>query len=120
MSMEGELLKNFRKKVATKKYPFVKEKPPEGLRGRLVIDMVKCIGCGLCSLDCPAAAIEMIGKGPMAEFKIHLDRCHFCGQCAESCPSKCITYTNDFELASGDKNSLTIEFKRKPKEKTTP
>lgn len=115
MAMERELLRNLRKKVATEKYPFVKERPPEGLRGKLIIDMAKCIGCGLCVFDCPAGAIEMTGKGPAAELKVYLDRCHFCGQCAESCPSKCIVYSTEFELANFDKKNLTIEFKRKSK-----
>ena len=33
---------------------------PEGFRGRQILNIDECISCGLCSRDCPAAAIEMV------------------------------------------------------------
>lgn len=110
--MVGELLKHLLKKPATLKYPFEKMAPFAGLRGRPIWDLGRCVGCGLCYRDCPSEAIEMIGEGPEAEFRHHLDLCLFCGQCEEVCPRGAITLTEEYELADYDRAKMIAEFKR--------
>lgn len=112
MSLLKEALRQLFKKPVTLKYPFEKLTPPEGLRGRPVWDMKKCVGCGLCSRVCPSGAVEMAGKGLKAEIKHHVDRCMFCGQCAESCPRNAITMTKEYELAGYTRSEMFYEYKR--------
>ena len=112
MSMEEELIRHLLKKPVTLRYPFEKLPPVKGLRGKHVWDSDRCVGCGLCATDCPSFAIEMIGKGLTAEFKIYLGRCLFCGQCQESCPREAIRLTQLYELAESDRKNLILEFKR--------
>ena len=47
------------RKPATEKYPFQKATVAEGFKGKLDVDSDLCVGCGLCSRECPAKAIEM-------------------------------------------------------------
>ena len=106
------------KKPATRKYPFVKASVAEGFRGRQIFDVEKCIGCGLCSRDCPANAIEMVMVDGKKRPLFHLDRCIFCYQRADSCVKSAIQPTQIFELACYDKK--TLELKPEPAAKTTP
>lgn len=56
----GDLVKALFTKPATQNYPFTKTIAPERLRGKLVYDPEKCVGCMLCMKDCPSNAIELI------------------------------------------------------------
>jgi formate hydrogenlyase subunit 6/NADH:ubiquinone oxidoreductase subunit I len=112
MAMERELLKHVTKKPATHLYPFEKFEPVEGMRAKIEIDMEKCIGCGTCVFDCPAFALEMIGRGLTCDMKWYPMRCVYCGQCVESCPRNAIRQTQEFTLASTRKEELICEFKR--------
>jgi formate hydrogenlyase subunit 6/NADH:ubiquinone oxidoreductase subunit I len=112
MAMEVELLRSMTKRPATLRYPFERAQPVEGLRGKPVWDMEKCIGCGLCQRDCPTRAIEMTGRGRQAEFKVYYDRCAFCAQCTESCPVGAITMTQEYELAAFEHGQMMQEYRR--------
>jgi formate hydrogenlyase subunit 6/NADH:ubiquinone oxidoreductase subunit I len=115
LAMEGELLRSLGKKPVTLRYPFERLPPVEMLRGKVNIDMSKCVGCGLCVRDCPTFALEMVGKGPTCDLVYYLDRCAFCGQCEESCPREAIQLTAEYELAN-DRQQILVEFKRPKKE----
>jgi len=55
-----------------------------------VIDLNKCIACGICAKICPdsAANLKRI-KGEM-KAEINYDYCKGCGLCAKECPVKAI------------------------------
>jgi ech hydrogenase subunit F len=96
-------------KPATGKYPFVKVSVPEDFRGKQVFDINLCVGCGLCSKDCPAKAIEMVDADEKRRPLFHLDLCVFCYQCAESCPRNAIKSSMFFELSSTNKSDLVVK-----------
>ncbi|MDO9465364.1 MAG: glycyl-radical enzyme activating protein [bacterium] len=43
----------------------------------------RCIGCGVCSLNCPSSAIQMKNKKPVTD----KEKCILCGKCIEKCPA---------------------------------
>ncbi len=118
--MFHEVISHIFKKPATGKYPFVKCQPAEGFRGRQVYDIDLCIGCGLCSRDCPAKAIEMVEVEGKKRPMFYLDRCVFCYQCAESCARNAIKSSDFFELATTDRSSLAIRPKASHKPAEAP
>jgi len=93
-------------KPATSKYPFEKPKLADDFRGQLIFDFDLCIGCGLCSRDCPSKAIEMVEVDGKKCPQLNLSKCVFCYQCAETCPRKAIKNSVTYELATTDKSTL--------------
>ncbi len=112
----GEVIKSLFKKPATEKYPFVKYKTPERLRGSLTYDPIKCSGCQLCIKDCPSNAIELITVDKVNKkfvMRYHLDRCVYCSQCVENCRFKCLSMSNEqWELASTSKAAFEVNYGR--------
>lgn len=54
---------------------------------RPVVDLKKCIDCGICWLYCPESVIDW-EKGQ--KIKIDYTYCKGCGICAHECPTKAI------------------------------
>jgi len=98
-------LKNLR---VTLPYPFQPAPPADGFRGRLELDIDKCIGCGACIHACPPRLISMTDQDSRRTIEFALGRCTYCARCAEICPEKAIRMTKEFELATEDKKDLMI------------
>lgn len=107
-----EITKNLGRKPATVRYPKQRLPLPANFRGRPVFDPKGCVGCLMCVRDCPARAIK-IDKIAEKTFActFYLDRCIFCGQCADSCPRKTIHMSQEYELASFNRDGLVDEKK---------
>lgn len=112
----GDLLKSLFSKPVTENYPFVKRKAPESLRGKLVYNPEKCIGCMLCVKDCPSNAIEVLIvdiKNKKFVMRYHPDRCVYCAQCVQLCRFNCLSMSNSqWEMASTSKDTFDVYYGR--------
>ena len=113
-SMFKDLVVSFFSAPVTEKYPFEKIETAERFRGKLYFDPAKCTGCNLCSIDCPAQALEIViidraAKRFVARYNI--DRCVYCSQCVQSCRFKCLGMSNDdWELAALSKEPFLVNY----------
>jgi hydrogenase-4 component H len=92
----------------TLKYPFEPLEPPEGFRGRIAVEVERCIGCGGCANVCPSRLIRFYDEGDRTRMEFILDRCTYCGRCADVCPENAVTMTKEFETATDDLRDLYI------------
>ena len=106
-----EAIKSLFRKPATVSYPAHRDDVFTNVRGKLVFDAAKCIGCRMCMRDCPAKAIE-IEKVADKQFKavLKVDNCIFCGQCVDTCPKDALHCTTEFELANFNRKDMKIDI----------
>lgn len=86
----------FKRPFTVKYHPNNDERiaPPERLRGELILNLPKCVGCALCFEACPNGnALEMVpydNGNPKNKKKqvpqYNVGGCTFCGLCTEACP----------------------------------
>jgi len=113
--MAAEVLRHVLKTPATELYPFVKTEMPLDFRGKMVFIAEKCIGCRLCSRDCPAAALAINKVGDKRfEAVFDLDKCIYCAQCVDSCNKDAILTSKEYELASLTRSTLKFRFDAPP------
>jgi len=114
----GEMLRTAVERPATVRYPFGPAVVAERFRGKLDIDPVKCTGCGVCEIVCPAEVIRMVppGKREVGGREIVTRRpvfdlytCISCGQCVEDCRFDALWLSKEFELAVFKKDSLIMK-----------
>ena len=105
------MLGMFVKKADTSLYPAIRASVADRFRGMLAFDTELCVGCKLCQKVCPTDAIKIDKTGEKRFIAVvQLDKCIFCGQCVDTCHKGALRNTSNFELASGDKNSLTVKL----------
>jgi len=95
--------------VVTLKYPFEPRPVAKDFRGQPAWDHHKCVGCGGCAAHCPARTILV--RDICQELRIMIydgARCAYCGRCADVCPEDAIVMTEQFELATGDRDDITV------------
>jgi ech hydrogenase subunit F len=84
----GTILDSLFSKPVTTTYPATPAVLKPELRGRVVIDIQKCISCGMCMRKCPAGAI--IVDRPKKSWTIDRYACVQCATCVDNCPVKCL------------------------------
>lgn len=88
----------------------------------------KCIGCGICQMNCPNGTIQLTTKMvdlPDGKKKRKLDKymydlgsCTFCMLCVTTCPQDALEFSNDFEQATFTRNSLMKQLNYRPEPET--
>jgi formate hydrogenlyase subunit 6/NADH:ubiquinone oxidoreductase subunit I len=114
----GTMLKDisvaFVHRPVTERYPLTRRATPDRLRGHLLWNPDNCTGCGLCAIDCPSAALELIVLDKKAKrFVLHyqVDRCTFCAQCVQSCRQGCLALSAaEWELAALYKDVFKVYY----------
>ncbi len=92
-SMLKTTIVNLFSKPATILYPFVQKTVYDATRGKIGIEVEKCIFCSLCQKKCPTAAISVLKSE--SSWTIERLRCITCGACVDACPKKCLIMTHE-------------------------
>jgi formate hydrogenlyase subunit 6/NADH:ubiquinone oxidoreductase subunit I len=112
--MLRDVLTSLVHRPVTERYPFERRPVPSRLRGKVLWDAAKCIGCGLCVRDCPAEALELHVLDRKAKrFVMHyrVGRCLFCAQCTYTCPVDALSLSNQqWELAALSKEPFDVYY----------
>lgn len=90
----------------------------------------KCIGCGICQMNCPNGTIQLMTKMvdlPDGKKKRKLDKymydlgsCTFCMLCVSTCPQDALEFSNDFEQAVFQRGSLVKQLNYLPEKELQP
>lgn len=112
----GVTLRHFFGHKETFCYPEEKLEMTERFRGgHLALDYKKCIGCTLCALACPNAAIRLkvvsdAKKKRHLESYVHeMGRCLYCDLCVESCATKALRWDRDYECSGYTREEFSHE-----------
>ena len=113
--------------VLTTRYPTVSEQMPEGFRGRPVLDASRCLadeGCNACIQVCLPSALSlsdvMNEKGiettreEIQQLTLDYARCIMCGLCVSACPVDALSMTEEYELATRDREDLCVVIRFSP------
>ena len=118
----GVTFRNLISKPVTFSYPEDKRIMPERYRGRHFLNrdengLERCVGCSLCSVNCPVGCIHVVaaendpshpiseGEGYAAAYEISLLRWIYCGDCEEACPGDAVVLREHYELADYDRDN---------------
>lgn len=107
LAFAKEMLSNMFKPPVTTEYPIKPRKPIEGVRGRVVIDIEKCIFCGSCQRNCPADAITV--NRAKGTWEINPFSCVMCRGCVDNCPKKCLTMAPMYTEPATEKKNILVQ-----------
>ncbi|GHU88334.1 NADH-quinone oxidoreductase subunit I 1 [Clostridia bacterium] len=100
------VLKSLFQKPSTVAFPAKPVVNDELVRGRVEIEVEKCVFCGLCYNVCPTNAITLDKPGKV--WTIRRFDCIACGYCVEKCPKKCLRMSNTLPSASADRHGKDV------------
>lgn len=85
------------KRTFTIKHPFVRLKWTERYRGRVVLNVDRCVSCRSCVNICPNKALEMVVYKKRLLPQYDAGRCCFCNLCVEVCPTMALSMSPEVE-----------------------
>jgi NADH-quinone oxidoreductase subunit I len=137
----GITFKEFFKPVVTVPYPYETLKMCERYRGHVELiedeeGEPKCVSCGMCQRACPSGCIslasksveyEAMVKGEMktkkkkvlTKYDLNFTTCSLCGLCVESCNFEALTFSKEYNLASGRKEDFHFDLLNRLKERNS-
>lgn len=102
----GTILSGLFKKPVTTEYPLKPAVLPQELRGKVLIDIQKCISCGMCMRKCPAGAITV--DRAAKSWSINRFACVQCATCVDNCPVKCLRMEPQYAAPGTEKHAETF------------
>jgi len=106
------------KRTFTVKHPFEVLQISDRWRGRPILKLDRCIGCGVCVNYCPNKALELVDCEGSKFPKFDAGRCCFCGLCIEHCPRSALAMTTDYNMGAYTKEETIYppdRFSQPPK-----
>ena len=97
----------------TLNYPFEPHPPEENFRGKPVVDVERCIGCGACANICPPRLIILKDMDSYRQVTFELGRCTYCANCRDVCPVQAIIMSPQSETSTPSMDDLLISLKLK-------
>src|SRR6266542_4420177 len=94
--------------IVTTKYPETPAGVPASFRGKPVFDFERWQDARPAAEVCPTQAISFRDNGDQRTVTVDYGRCVFCGLCAEVGSDQAVRITQDFELATRDRNHLIV------------
>jgi Ni,Fe-hydrogenase III small subunit/formate hydrogenlyase subunit 6/NADH:ubiquinone oxidoreductase subunit I len=94
--------------IVTANYPAEKPRVAENFRGRPSFDFEKWKDARAAAGVCPTEAISLSDQGNKRKVAVDYGLCVFCGLCAEASSDQAVRMTQEFELASTNRQSLVV------------
>lgn len=108
--MTKTVIKNLLSGPATLMYPKKERTFTPITRGRVEIDIAKCILCGMCGRRCPTYAITVTKDSK--EWQVDRLKCCICNLCVEICPVKCLSTESHYAPPTADKTAGIYKVKK--------
>lgn len=97
---------NAKKGPETLRFP-ERQVPAANYRGNVVMDLEKCLACGICDYVCVSAAIAVTPGEDRCEWTYDPARCTYCGLCVDKCPAAALTQEPDRGRSYGQPGELS-------------
>ena len=93
-------------KPYTLKFPEQRYAVEKGFRGRHLLHLDRCTGCGICAWICPEKCITIVQRGDRWFPEYFYGRCCFCHFCTDYCPEYALEETVEYDIAEYTRDRL--------------
>jgi len=93
-------------KPYTLKFPQQRYAVEAGYRGRHLLHLDRCTGCGICAWICPEKCITIVQRGDRWYPQYFYGRCCFCHFCTDYCPEFALEETVEYDIAEYSRELL--------------